>query len=129
MQISMSINRRLIYFSLVGGVSTLVHLVVVLGIVRYLYQPPLIANAVGFPIAFMVSFWGHKYLTFSHMHSGKQLRLGHFFIIAATTGIMNEALYSLFLRYTSLNYLLALSIVIGLMALVTYISSHQWACR
>ena len=109
MEASITLNRRLLYFTLVGALSTLVHVALVLAIVHYLAQLPLVANAVAFPTAFIVSYLGHKQFTFSKMQAGKKLRLGHFLVIAVVTGVMNEALYGLFLKY----YFVELSFCFG----------------
>lgn len=113
----------------IGGTSALVHLFLVFNLVNFLQIPPLVANIIAFFIAFNVSFLGHKYLTFSQMHNQTRLSLPHFFAVSSSAGLMNEMLYFLFLRYTSLNYMVALLMVLGLMAIYTFILSRFWACR
>jgi putative flippase GtrA len=89
----------------------------------------LVANIFGYLIAFNVSFFGHKYLTFSHLHNAKILSLPHFFLVVISGGILNETLYFLLLRYTHLNYMIALVLVLGSVAVYSFLMSRFWACR
>jgi putative flippase GtrA len=121
-------SRRFIWFVGIGGASTLVHLTVVALLVNLSMQP-LVANIIAFLCAFNVSFFGHRNLTFAKLQDDKQLQLPHFFLVAVTSGFINEYLYYLFLHYTHLNYMLALLIVVSLVACFTFTASRFWACR
>ena len=129
MTTSLRLKHRLIFFVGIGGTATLVHLSAVYNLVTFLYFPALIANILGYLIAFNVSFFGHKYLTFSHLHDAKILSLPHFFLVATSGGLINESLYFLILRYTHLNYLIALVLVLGTVAVYSFVISRFWACR
>lgn len=123
------LSHRLLYYTGIGATSACVHLLVVLNLVTYLNIQPLIANIFAFLIAFNVSFLGHKYLTFSKLQDEKQLSLPHFFLVASSAGILNECLYYLLLKYTHLNYMIALVLVLGLVSIYSYVLSRFWACR
>ncbi|KTD14549.1 GtrA-like protein [Legionella gratiana] len=125
----LSLGQRLIYFLGVGGTAAIVHLFTVFILVNFLYVPALIANVFAFLIAFNVSFLGHKYLTFAHLHDEKRLSLPHFFLIASSAGIINELLFFLLLEYTRLNYLFALIVTLGFVSVYNFIVSRSWACR
>lgn len=126
--ISLRLSSQLFYFIAIGASSALVHLITVLNLVRLLELNPLIANIFAFFLAFNISYLGHKYLTFSKL--GKQkLSLPHFFFVATSAGIMNEALYGVLLHYTEINYLIALILVLGLVAIYSFLLSRFWACR
>jgi putative flippase GtrA len=125
----LKLSHRLLYYTGIGATSACVHLLVVLNLVTYLNIQPLFANIFAFLIAFNVSFLGHKYLTFSKLQDEKQLSLPHFFLVASSAGILNECLYYLLLKYTHLNYMIALVLVLGLVSIYSYIFSRFWACR
>lgn len=125
----LKLSHRLLYFTGIGATSACVHLLVVLNLVTYLNVQPLIANIFAFLIAFNVSFLGHKYLTFSKLQNEQQLSLPHFFLVASSAGILNECLYYLLLKYTHLNYMIALVLVLGLVSIYSYVLSRFWACR
>jgi putative flippase GtrA len=122
-------KNSVLLFTAVGLSATVTHLLVVFILVHSYAFPPLFANIIAFLVAFQISFIGHKYLTFSGLFTERSLQLPHYFAVAMSAGIMNEFLYYLFLRFTHLNYFISLIIVIGLVAVYTYILSRNWACR
>ncbi|MBL7478408.1 GtrA family protein [Legionella bononiensis] len=125
----LKLSHRLIFYTGIGATSAIVHILIVLNLVTYVQLNPLLANVFAFLIAFNISFLGHKYLTFSRLQDQKELSLPHFFLVAASAGILNESLYFLLLRFTQLNYLIALILVLGLVAVYSYLLSRFWACR
>lgn len=125
----LKIKYRLIYFASIGGTAALVHLMTVFSLVTFLHMSALIANLFAFLIAFNVSFWGHKYLTFSRLYDEKTLSFPHFFLVAVSAGIINETFYFFFLHYTQLDYMLALILVLGSVSVYSFILSRFWACR
>lgn len=122
-------TQQLVLFSGIGVSAAAVHVLVVLTLVTYLDLEPLIANVFAFLLAFNISYLGHRYLTFAALDQQKKLSLPHFFIVASSAGLINELLYFLLLHYTSINYLLALTTVLGLAAVYSYTLSRCWACR
>lgn len=122
-------TQQILFFSGIGGSAALAHLLVVLNLVSHFDIEPLVANIIAFFIAFNISYLGHKHLTFSQLENQKQLSLPHFFLVASSAGILNEVLYFLLLNYTSIHYLLALIVVLGLVAIYSFFLSRFWACR
>ncbi|MFI4918766.1 MAG: GtrA family protein [Legionellales bacterium] len=129
MTASLKLTHRLFYFVGVGGTAALVHVSIVLILVSGLGMQPLIANILAFLVSFNISFVGHKHLTFSQMHAQKKLKLPHFFVVCASAGVINESLYFLLLRYSKLNYIVALILVMGIVSTYSFIVSRLWACR
>jgi putative flippase GtrA len=126
---SLKLKHRLIYYAAIGCTAALVHLSIVYLLVTYAHIPALVANIFAFFTAFNVSFFGHKYLTFSQLHDKKILSLPHFFMVAVSAGTINEGLYFLVLRITHLNYMLALLLVLTFVSIYSFILSRYWACR
>lgn len=126
---SLNLSHRLIYYVGIGGIAALVHLTIVYLLVSYVHFPALLANIFAFFTAFNVSYFGHKYLTFSRLQDQKTLQLAHFFMVASSAGAVNEGLYFLVLRFTALNYLLALFLVLILVSVYSFILARYWACR
>ncbi|MFI4962247.1 MAG: GtrA family protein [Legionellales bacterium] len=129
MTATLKLKHRLAYYLGIGGISALVNLGLVVFLVSHWGFHPLSANVFAFLIAFNISFLGHKYLTFSKLNDQKKLRLPHFFLVALSGGLINESLYFLILRYTHLNYLFSLILVLGLVSIYSYFFSRLWACR
>lgn len=121
--------RRISFFIATGGLAALLHLTIVFALVSGFNQQPLVANVIAFLAAFNVSYLGHRHFTFADMKDERQLQLPHFFAVAASAGCLNEILYYLILNYTSLPYLPALVLVLGLVAVYSYTLSQWWACR
>jgi len=123
-----NLKRQVFYFGLIGFLATLTQLCFVFLFVDYGKLHPLMANVLAFFVAFQVSFFGHRNLTFAQMPDQK-LRFVHFFTVAASAGLLNETLYFLLLHFTTLHYLPALLLVIGMVSLYNFILSRYWACR
>ena len=115
-----------VVFGIVGTAAAVVHFIVVSLLVP-LGIHPLIANIVGFAVAFGVSFAGHRRWTFAA--GGRELprALNRFFAVAVCGFAANELLYALVLRFTRLEYGSALLIVLTLVAGSTFVASKFWA--
>lgn len=127
--VALKLPQRLIYFTGIGASAAIVHLFIVFNLVNFLNLQPLVTNVIAFLIAFNISYLGHKYFTFSQLQDEKQLSFPHFFLVASSAGLLNETLYFILLRYTTLNYMVALIFVLGIVAVYNYILSRFWACR
>jgi putative flippase GtrA len=124
-----SLKNRLVYYVVIGSAAAFVHLSMVFILVNYAHFHALFANIFAFFTAFNVSYFGHKYLTFSQLHNQKTLRLPHFFMVATSACLINETLYFIVLQVTHLNYLIALILVLFLVSVYSFILSKYWACR
>lgn len=118
---------ELVRFGMVGVAAMATHwcavaLLVPLGIA------PLLANAIGFCIAFNVSFFGHHHWTFASSDDQKNT-FKRFIGVAFLGFITNEAMYALLLKLTHLDYRIALLIVLIAVAGMTYLLSRFWAFR
>lgn len=110
----------------VGVSALMVHWLVVRLLVP-LGIPPLIANVFGFAVAFNVSYFGHRKLTFKAEELSHSRTLPRFASVAMGSFAVNESLYALLLTFTTLRYDLALFIVLGVVAVLTYVFSRFWA--
>ncbi|MDR3503301.1 MAG: GtrA family protein [Legionella sp.] len=129
MKAQLKLKHRLVYYAGIGSAAAGTHLSIVFLLVNFAHMHALVANIFAFFTAFNVSFFGHKYLTFSQLHDQKVLSLPHFFLVAASAGAINEGLYFLVLRCTHLNYLFALGLVLFLVSVYSFLLSRYWACR
>ncbi len=120
---------QLTWFVIVGSSAAATHWAVAVSCVAYLQFKPLVANIIGWLVAFGVSFSGHYLLTFKHQHA-PLLRAGvRFFLVSALGFGVNEASYALLLYYSSLPYDLLLALVLIGIAALTFILSRFWAFR
>jgi putative flippase GtrA len=123
---------QLARFGVVGVAAMAVHWLIVAGIVP-LGMAPLIANVIGFAVAFNVSYFGHRNWTFSASDgpaaAGHAITFTRFLSVAGASFILNELMYSLLLRYTALDYRAALLLVLIAVAALTFVLSRYWAFR
>lgn len=117
-------------FIAVGTTAAAVHWGVVRLAVEALGLVPLVANVVGWMIAFVVSFSGHRYWTFAET-SGRDTResLWRFGLVSLGGFVLNELSYAAVLSVGRLRYDLALGLVLVGLAVVTFVVSRCWAFR
>lgn len=120
---------QLLQFVLVGGSAAATHLAVV-GIVVWLTgMAPLAANVLGFLVAFVVSYNGHAWLTFSAAQARSWATVARFFAVACLSFGVNEVLYALALRWLPWNYFWSLALVLVVVAVGTFVLSKFWAFK
>ena len=118
--------RELGAFTAVGTAATGVQLAIVAAVVP-LGVTPLGANAVGFFVSFAVSFAGHARWSFPLERCSIRPALLRFAVLSALSFWLNEACYAGALRWTTLDYRVALLLVIVLCAAVQLLASKHWA--
>jgi putative flippase GtrA len=120
--------KKWLAFLTVGSSAALMHEAIVIGLVEYLEWTPLFANIIGFVVAFNVSYIGHKHYTFNS-NAAHRSTLPKFALVASSSFLLNQGLFFVFLTWTTLPYSVALFIVLGSVALLTYVLSHFWAFK
>ncbi|MGB7423062.1 MAG: GtrA family protein [Comamonas sp.] len=88
-----------------------------------------VANAAGFVIAFFVSFFGHRCLSFQDAGTGVGQSLVRFATTAIAGFVVNEAVFSLLLRWVHWPSWLALFAAMLVAAAQTFVLSRYWAFR
>lgn len=115
------------WFLAVGGSAALTHMAVfALAQGRML---PELANALGFLIAFFVSFAGHRLLSFKDAGTSVGTSLGRFAVTALAGFASNELVFMLLLRGLGWPALLALFVALLFAAGQTFVFSRFWAFR
>ena len=115
------------WFLAVGGSAALTHMSV-FALTQHLMWPEL-ANALGFCIAFFVSFAGHRLLSFQDAGTSVASSLRRFALTALAGFASNEIIFVLLLRALHLWALLALFLALIFAAGQTYLLSRFWAFR
>ena len=113
------------WFLTVGGFAALTH-VGVFAMVQGLMMAEL-ANALGFGVAFVVSFAGHRCLSFRDARTPVGTCLRRFAITALAGFASNEVVFALLLRSLKLPSLLALWVALMVAAGQTFVLSRYWA--
>lgn len=120
-------KRELFWFGIVGITAMLVHLGSVSLLLVPLGLPPLVANVIAFLIAFQVSHAGHHRLSFGSAQAPAARSRQRFFVVALASFAVNELMYAALLRFTDLDYRVALAIVLVAVAALTFVSARNWA--
>jgi putative flippase GtrA len=116
-----------IWFLLVGSAAALTHMAVFALAQDWMW--PELANALGFCIAFFVSFAGHRLLSFKDTATSVGTSLGRFAVTALAGFASNEIVFVLLLRALNLPSLLALFVALVFAAGQTFLLSRFWAFR
>ena len=123
----MRVSTSGFWFLAVGGTAALTHIVVYTLTQHWLW--PELANALGFCIAFFVSFAGHRLLTFRDTATNVATSLGRFAVTALAGFASNEIIFVLLLRALKWPSLLALLVALIFAAGQTFVLSRYWAFR
>ncbi len=115
------------WFLAVGGTAALVHMGVFALVQDHML--PELANALGFVIAFGVSFAGHRGLSFKDATTSVRTSLGRFAVTALAGFASNELIFALLLRVGGLPALVALFVALVFAAGQTFLFSRFWAFR
>lgn len=115
------------WFLAVGGAAALTHMAVFAAAQHAMW--PELANALGFVIAFFVSFGGHRWLSFSDAVTTVGTSFQRFIITALAGFVTNEVIFVVLLRWLGMPSLLALFVALVFAAGQTFVLSRFWAFR
>ncbi len=121
----MQARRAAFWFLLVGGAAALTH-VAVFALTKSTVRPEF-ANALGFAVAFCVSFGGHRWLSFQDTTTAFWQSLRRFSVTALAGFALNELVFMLLLHVGGWPDMLALSAALVLAAGQTFLLSRLWA--
>lgn len=120
-------TRQLGWFAVTGGAAAATHWLVVVALVEASALSPLRANVAGFAVAFLVSYGGHRHLTFRAAAVPHRQALPRFLAVALAGLALNQVLYAWLLRHAPWPYPLALAVVLVLVAALTFLLARGWA--
>lgn len=92
-------------------------------------MPAELANALGFCVAFGVSFVGHRHLSFKDASTSVKTSLLRFVLTALAGFACNEGVFVVLLRVLDWPALLALCSALVVAAGQTFVLSRFWAFR
>jgi len=115
------------WFLVVGGSAAAVHMAVFMLAAPYLW--PELANAAGFCVAFVVSFAGHRFLSFSDADTPLWQSLRRFAATALAGFAANEVMFVALLRGLNMPDWLALFFALVFASAQTFLLSRFWAFR
>jgi putative flippase GtrA len=120
-----------LWFITVGAAAALTHMAV-FALLHHGMAPglwPEVANAMGFVVAFGVSFAGHRRWSFQDAGTTVRQSLLRFAATALAGFVTNEVIFALLLRVAGLWSMFALLIALVAAAGQTFVLSRFWAFR
>ena len=121
-------NSTAFWFLLTGASAALTHMGV-FALMQYV-QPelwPEVANALGFGVAFVLSFVGHRWLSFKGTSTPIKQSLRRFGVTALAGFACNELVFMLLTRHYGWFALLALFVALLVASVQTFVLSRFWA--
>lgn len=117
------VKKQIFYFLIIGVLASITNFFIVLALVESGLLKPLIANFFAFLIAFNVSYFGHRFLTFSTTQESHKKAATQFFINVMIGLALNEAIYYILLHLLHIQYQIALILTMGIVAVYTFVVS------
>lgn len=121
--------QQLTRFGIIGFGVLGAHLLFVMYFVKIWGIHPLNANALSFLISIQLSYWGHYKWTFKANHVSHKSASTRFLMIACGTFILNEVMYAIVLKMTTLSYDVALLTISILIAASRFVLAKFWVFR
>jgi putative flippase GtrA len=122
-------SRRLLRFVAVGGVATIVHWGTAIAAGRLAGVAPTAADVLGWMVSFGVSFSGQFGITFRDQRAPVARAAGRFLLVSAGGFATNLLLYTALLKLSPWPPEWLLAIVLGVVAMLSYVLSRRWAFR
>jgi putative flippase GtrA len=117
------------WFALIGVVAATVHYFVAISLEFTQLTSPAKANVLGFLLAFPVSYWGHRKLSFAGHTATHQQAFPKFLMVALSGFLINQFMVINALHFTAMPFWLALAVVMIVVAISTYLLSYYWAFK
>jgi putative flippase GtrA len=118
---------RMFRFGIVGVLATLTHACFSVGALKLLDVPPVVANGIGFLVAFCVSMAGHALFTFrTHMSVHRALK---FTLVALSAVIISSSIVLLADAYTTLAHARILVIAAVSTPAFSFVCHSLWTFR
>ena len=120
-------SKSALWFVIVGTLAALTHMAVFVLTQSRIW--PELANALGFGVAFGVSFAGHRWLSFADTRTSVGRSLSRFALTALAGFASNEAVFVALWRGLALPSMLALVAAMLVAAGQTFVLGRFWAFR
>lgn len=120
--------QSLFTFGMVGGLATLTHVAVGLGLTGAGWMEPFQANFVAFLLAWCVSYFGHHRYTFQS-GAGHARAMPRFLATAIVGLALNQAIVYAVVDRLGWSYPVALVLIVAVVPAIIYLISRFWAFR
>lgn len=119
-------GRQLTGFSLVGALNTIIHLMLVTGLVEWLAVHPLPANGAAFIGANIFSFWANSRWSFRTAATGQRYAR---FLIVSLIGLAVSLAAVAFSEVVQWHYLIGVLLSFIFLPLITFFVHRHWTWK
>jgi putative flippase GtrA len=126
MALKIDLAKQILRFIVIGTLAALVNFSIVIALVEANIMSPLLANVFAFAVAFQVSYFGHRYWTFSRTINAHKIALPRLFVISGSSFIANEGIFYLFLNLFQLPYIFALFLTLTILPIISFVFNKLW---
>jgi putative flippase GtrA len=117
-------------FGIVGIAATLTHVAVFVALIQTGDAAPLLANALAFGVAFVLSFLGHFWWTFRAPAELETRRwapaLVRFLVIALSGFLLNTAVVFMVVEVLTVSYMYAAVLMVTVVPACVFVASKFW---
>ncbi|MEO1920161.1 MAG: GtrA family protein [Paracoccaceae bacterium] len=117
--------RKVLTFGFVGVAASILHFITAVVTMRVFGAPILLANLIGFIVAFGLSYVGHYKWTFQSSENHK-VSVPKFAITAVTGYLINNVVLIILISLTGVEHSVFILIAIAVSAAVVYLISSRW---
>lgn len=121
------LHYEIIYFIIIGLITTLIHYLSLFTLVEVLTLSALTANVFAYLLACKFSYIGHRYRTFTHQQPNPNKSYIRFFITSLAGLGLNESLFYFFSVQLELTYTMAFVATSLLMIPINYSPYQFWS--
>lgn len=121
--IDWKIGRQFTGFSLIGVINTIIHLVIVTGLVEICFAHPIVANAIAFICANFFSFWANSHWSFQTTLSRQRYLM---FFTVSLVGLAVSILAIAVSEALKWHYLVGVLLAFTVLPIITFFAHKKW---
>ena len=115
--------RRFSGFSVIGVFNTIIHLLIVTGLVELMHLSSVLANCLAFVFANIFSFWANSRWNYrTPLTSFRYKR----FLFVSLLGLVITAACTGFAEFMRWHYLIGTALTFFTLPMLTFIAHHRW---
>jgi len=119
-------GRQFTGFSLIGVINTIVHLVIVIGLVEVLLVDPMLANAFAFMCANLFSFWANSRWSFQTALTRRRYMR---FLSVSLVGLFISIIAIAVSEALHWHYLIGVFLSFIVLPLLTFFTHKKWTWK
>jgi len=121
--------KQLTRFGVVGCGAASLHFFILVFLVEFGFLTPLYANVIAFFFAFQISYWGHRFWTFSGTTAQHKKALPKLLLIGGMGFFVNQSLFYILYTIAHFPYTVAQLLILTVVPIITFVISKLWVFK